>query len=368
MILLQLNDQSKTTLLIDCSLSSEAIAGHCDVAEELFSRLPRDSAKRPYVDAFILTHRHDDHIKGFSDNLHLGPVSDYKTPKDGERGKIIIRELWTNDFYNERESENYVLCEDAKAFNKEAKRRVKLYTENRKVQGVGDRVIIVGKRTEETEGITYEVGTTFTKFNEVELSSKLDGLLLGPLEQQTGEPDDDYQHMNRQSIIVRLTVKQGQYENQILLTGDAECFVWESLWGIYSKDASKLAYDILLAPHHCSWHSISYDSQSEDDDPQVSDDAVAALSQCTSTACIVSQSKPIKEKDSDPPSVAAKAIFVGLVGKDSFYCTDSYPNEDKPEPLEFNLTGDGPQKRSVREKSKISVAAISSTKEALPHG
>jgi glyoxylase-like metal-dependent hydrolase (beta-lactamase superfamily II) len=73
MILLKLNNAQKTTILIDCSIGEETIAEYCDVNQEFRNRLPKDSNERPYVDCFILTHRHDDHI-GALDKL----VAEYK--------------------------------------------------------------------------------------------------------------------------------------------------------------------------------------------------------------------------------------------------------------------------------------------------
>ena len=154
----------------------------------------------------------------------------------------------------------------------------------------------------------------------------------------------------------------------MLLAVDAECLVWETLWGLYKQDTATLQYDILQAPHHCSWHSLSYDSQSKDEDPEVCQDAKTALSQTKEGASIVSQSKPIKNNDTDPPSKAAKDEYLTVVPKERFYCTNEHPSEKKPAPIEFNLTSGGPQKKGAKEKSKLSVAALASTKEAYSHG
>ena len=152
------------------------------------------------------------------------------------------------------------------------------------------------------------------------------------------------------------------------MAADAECLVWETLWDKYKDDTDRLKYDILQAPHHCSWHSLSHDSQSKDDDPQVCDEAKNALSQAKEGACIVAQCRIIKSSDEDPPSEAAKDEYVDIVGENQFYCTNEHPDEDKPEPIEFNLTGMGPQKRGIKEKAMLSVAALSSTKESYSHG
>ena len=139
------------------------------------------------------------------------------------------------------------------------------------------------------------------------------------------------------------------------------------IWKLY-QTSDHLMYDLLLIPHHCSWHSLSYDSQSDDENPQICKDAKSALSQKKDGARVIAQCKPIKDDDDDPPSKAAKDEYLTLVSKDCFYCTDEYPDEKNPEPIEFNLTSAGPQKKGLKEKSKISLAAIASTKESYPHG
>lgn len=373
MTLIRLNDLYKTTILIDINIrdASSSEEDICDVAQELRDRLPIDAKKRPYIDAFILTHHDNDHILGFSEHFHIGPIDDYKESADNENPKIVVRELWSTPRFWKKASENYTLSDDAKSFNKEMKRRVKLFEDASIIQPEGDRVIIIGKdpdgKTDDFATILREIGTSFTKINDRNIANKLDGFILGPLEQQNDELDEDFDEKNRQSIILQLNVKESSYSHKILMSGDAECLVWETLWGRY-KNSDRLNYDLLLTPHHCSWHSLSYDSQSEDDDPKVSKDAKNALSQKKSGARIIAQCKPIKDDDDDPPSKAAKDEYLTIVSENYFYCTDEHPKEKNPEPLEFNLTSDGPQRKAVKEKSKLSLAALASTKESYPHG
>ncbi|MFH1883490.1 MAG: metallohydrolase [Planctomycetota bacterium] len=371
-ILLRLNDAYNTTILVDSCIGDEPIASHCDVAQELIDRLPLDSEERPFVDAFILTHRHMDHLQGIQQYFYLGSVSDYPKPNDDEVPKAIIQELWSSHRVWKEASASYELCDDAKAFNNEMKRRVELFNESSVIQSEGDRAIIVGKdpggKCDGLEPITYEIEDVFTRINTRDISSKLQGRILGPLYQQKDEVEEAFNDKNRQSIVIQMTIKEGEYDNKMLLAADAECLVWEILWNLYKSDTEKLEYDILQAPHHCSWHALSYDSQTRDENPKVCVGAKLALSQARIGACIVSQSKPIINNDSDPPSRAAMDEYLTIVDKERFYCTNEYPNIEKPEPLEFNMTSGGPQKKGIKEKSKLSVAALASTKESYPHG
>ncbi|WP_228705007.1 hypothetical protein [Klebsiella michiganensis] len=85
-----------------------------------------------------------------------------------------------------------------------------------------------------------------------------------------------------------------------LLGGDAEVLIWERLWNRYKSNPEVLEYDLLLTPHHCSWHSLSYYSWSQwGEDALVCDAARNALGQARSGATIVSSSKQILDDDYD---------------------------------------------------------------------
>ena len=68
----------------------------CDVIAKLHELLDRDGSDRPYVDALILTHPDEDHIRGYEKYFHTGGPEDYKESKDGEYDKIFVREMWSS--------------------------------------------------------------------------------------------------------------------------------------------------------------------------------------------------------------------------------------------------------------------------------
>lgn len=375
MALLKLNDENKTTLLIDMYIREVADDEQdetFDVASYLRKQLKEDEDGNPYVDAFLLTHNDDDHIKGLQEHFYLGDPADYKEPGDEEEAKIIMKEIWCSSRFWKRASNSNKLCEDAKAFNKEMKRRVKLFEENKEIQKAGDRALIIGKdpdgKTKDIEDIVVDIGETFNKINNKELLGKLNVKVLGSIPQQEGEEDEDFKKKNRGSVLLQITVIENDYNNHIFVTGDAEVFVWESLWSKYKHDSCNLQYDVLLAPHHCSWHSLSYDSQSGDNDPTVSEDAKKSLSQAKDGAYIISSSKPIKDDDNDPPSYEAKKEYLTIVNKSHFLCTGEYPTESKVEPIVLKLTKGGPQLKARMSTAKSTRAAVAATGEAFPHG
>jgi hypothetical protein len=377
MTLIKLDD--KITILIDINLrdvSEDQEEPACDAVKELRNRLEKDAKGRPYVDAFLLSHPDQDHCRGFKKHFHLGSLTDYDfDPPEGEELKIVIREMWSSPMVFRRASKNNPLCEDAKAFNAEARRRVKLFKEKKPVPE-GDRILIIGEdengKTKGLESILVKLDEVFNMIN----SKKNDHIsirVLGPLPIQEDVEEEEKLVKNQSSVILQMSFKaDGQDDACLFLTGgDAEVYIWENLWNRKKNKLSDIKYDLLLSPHHCSWHSLSYDSWSEDENPQASPDAKSALSQRRDGAIIVSSSKPIKDDKNDPPCWGAKREYLSILkpvnGK--FYCTGEHPNEEKPEPLTFKVSKEGFQPPSKKSLSITGLTVgIGSTREPRYHG
>lgn len=160
---------------------------------------------------------------------------------------------------------------------------------------------------------------------------------------------------------------------RFLTGGDAEVAIWERLWGKHGTyQTDWLSYDILQAPHHCSWHSLSYDSYSiYGEDAEVCDDARSALAQIRKGAIIVASSKAIDPDEADPPSDRAKREYISIVdGKsDRFICiADVW--EDEQRALQYEITSSGVTK-VVKSAAKAAVAALgigATAAQARSHG
>lgn len=74
-------------------------------------------------------------------HFHLGPADEWSKDAD----KIFIRELWSSPMVFRRARKNHTLCGDAKAFNKEARRRVNFYTDGNALED-GERILHLGRR------------------------------------------------------------------------------------------------------------------------------------------------------------------------------------------------------------------------------
>ncbi|CAL63310.1 Conserved hypothetical protein, putative metallo-hydrolase [Herminiimonas arsenicoxydans] len=320
-----------------------------DVADDLRKDLELDENNRPYVDVMVLSHPDQDHCRGFAEHFHVGSLRDYNdrvTPK-----KIIIREMWSSPLVFRRSNEkNHTLCDDAKTWATEARRRVNRYKQF-KSYSHGDRIKILGEdingKTDGIQEIVVKAGASIHSICGTDEPNFVAELLAPMLAKD--EEEDKLLGKNESSIIMNYSIGVGGTPNaaKYLSGGDAEVGIWERIWGKYKGDIAKLQYNLLGTPHHCSWHSLSWDSLSDlGSKAQVSSDAVRALNQALPGAIIVASSKQILDDEKDPPSFRAmqeyKKITDGVKGE--FWNTGSYLTPAKPALLIFEVSEGGLKK------------------------
>lgn len=344
-----------------------------DVMTQLRDKLERDAEGRLFVDAFLLSHPDADHISGLVKHFHLGNPEEWNKDDD----KIFIREMWSSPIVFHRASKTHTLCSDAKAWAKEARRRVSLFRQVGYVGGEGDRILILGEdvdgKTDDILDIVVKVGETFDAANCVSDGSFV-GRLLSPLPPDE-EIDEDALSKNDSSVIIRFSLSGDGWSDRcrLLSGGDAGVAIWKRLWQLHGAyNADWLSYDLLQTPHHCSWRSLSFDRWSEmGEEVKVDSDARDALDQARDGAMIISSSKPIKKDDSDPPHERAKREYVSIVGDDAdrFMCTMEHW-DDKGQLIEFEVKSSGTVKKTAA-ASTLAAAALGiggTAAQARPHG
>lgn len=330
------------------------------------------------MDVFLLSHPDQDHCRGLQRHFHLGPLADYPDDKKpyGEK-KILIRELWSSPIVFRRAAKEHVLCDDAKALNKEARRRVQKNRDSSFAVSHGDRIQIMGEdidgKTDDLGQITRKVGTTFQEIAGAK-SAYFSAYLLGPFEPKDDEDREALLEKNHSSVIINFTLAADASNPngaKFLTGGDAEVYIWQEQWARHKSKPEVLEYDLLQAPHHCSWHSLSDDSWSDKKrQAKVHPDARAALAQVRSGAIIVSSSKPILDDDIDPPCIRAKEEFQGILKpvKGTFYCTGEYPYQDSVEPLVFTVGIGGLTPPAKKDGGARAASIITAARTPLPHG
>jgi beta-lactamase superfamily II metal-dependent hydrolase len=369
MTLIKLGDVDRTTLVIDVNIRQDADdpnGDKPDVAKHLRDRIQKDVNGRPYVDAFLLSHPDADHCRGLEKHFYLGPPNDYPDDNKPQKEKrIIIREMWSSPIVFRRQSKTHVLCSDAEAWAKEARRRVALNKSGGFVVGNGDRIQIMGKdvngKTDNLGLIRRDVDSTFSTINGME-SAWFKAKLLGPFDPQSDEEEEELLAKNQSSVIINFTLAADVNNPdgaKFLSGGDAEVYIWSKQWERHSHEPEALEYDLLQTPHHSSWHSLSYDSWSEKGESAVVDKgAKNALSQARSGATIVSSSKPIVDDDIDPPCIRAKREYLSIVNgvNGKFLCTGEHPSKKDEDPIEYTV-GYGGITETPRKSSSASIGA-----------
>lgn len=347
------------TIIIDCCFhkvekDEDGNPTIFDVKDDLLKELKKTNG-HPYVDLFINTHPHKDHIVGFADNFYCGNPEDYDDEKDA--GKIIIGELWATP-----ETLTNDVAEEVEPLRKEAKRRRKLYTDDEHFQGgEGDYLHIIGydKDKEFDKRYGYIPGTIVKSVNGHNFTW-MEIFIHAPFKEEVSDSKEKGDK-NLTSIVMQLGFKIEGKDGLVckaIFGGDAEHPVWAHIIE-NNNDEEKLKWNLLLAPHHCSWTFFGSDSKSDD----VSESAETMLKdyQIGESAHIISSSDKIEDNDNNPPSYKAmKQYKKHLKNKDNFHCvadTNIDPKTKVALPIVYKITNKG---KVLERKSMSATESVTS--------
>ena len=317
---------------------------HTPIVDRLVDFLPKVDTK-PYLAVFVLTHPDEDHCLGFADLA----------------SRVKVGELW----FSPRVFREYKkdLCDDAKAFQKEASRRVKKTIDEKGNAKSGDHVRIIGYddllKEDEYKGFPRErltvPGNAITKLDGGDYDGTFRAFVHAPFKDDAGGERNDT------SIALQITLTAGKVAGHSLLLGD-HCY--PTVKRIFDRSKpSDLQWNVLLAAHHCS-KSVMYWQDEDDKDEVLKQDILDAMEKAElSPGHIVTSSEPIPESNQsgdNPPHAKAKHRYEEIA-KNGFLCTQEHPDKDKPEAIVFELTEKGPQlresKRSKASEGQKSLAA-----------
>jgi len=326
------------TLLIDLCRTAgggDADPAPYDVHGHLLRELRRDEHGRPHVDVFIATHPGPDHLRGIAETLYLGAPGKYAR-KHRDAGLVIVDELWfAPRVFGPHEDE---LSRDAEAFRKEAGRRIARFRASRtKRLAPGDRIRIIGgtgdAAPDRRTARMVRPGTVVRSFNRMDRDD-FALLVHAPSQRTRGLRRDT-------SIVIQARFRAGDDPRAglAMFGGNAGCAIWEDL--IDHSDDAALAWDLLLAPGHCSWAFFS-EGPWEDDEP--SEKIQALLGKRRDGALVIASSRRIVDGDDTPPHHAAAERYRAHVGEDGLLCTADEGTDQAPEPIYVRITELGPQK------------------------
>ena len=355
-----------TTILIDCSLSQdsedEEVEERYDVRAHLLTALKRDGDGCPHLNAFILTHPDQDHLLGLTRAFYLGDPAKYGE-EDAEEDRVIIDELWfAPRIFSPHEKD---LCEEAKAYRKETKRRISVYrTGTAASNKAGNRLRVIGySDNEELDGLDAVLTVPGNVLNRINGSDKADFSFFvhAPRKKDT---DSKWSERNDTSIILqaRFAVNGEADAALAFFGGDAGCGIWEQV--VDSSKNPDLTWDLFLAPHHCSWTFFcepgtgNDDKKGKDDEDKPRKTILSLLRKKRRGAWVTTSSKPIKDDDNNPPHYKAAQVYRDEVGKDHFLCTMEHLDEEAPQPITFTMSANGPIKEQLDDDEASKAAGV----------
>src|SRR6266566_5982020 len=263
--------------------ANEEDSKYAPVVDVLKESLPQRNG-RPYLAVFVLTHTDEDHCQGF------GTLLD---------SDILIGELWaTPRLWREYAEDNTEPCEDARRFHEEADRRVQASLEHiragREIPS-GDRVRVIGYDTDfDNSNHPYRdlpdeqksfPGQLVTTVDGDDVSDRFEAFIHAPFK------DDCADARNDTSLAMQVTLKNGDTVGRVLLLGDLAYPTLQRIFS-YTKDPNRLAWDVLLAPHHCS-RKVMYAANEHGREELKQDIMDAFESSRGERAYIIASSEPI---------------------------------------------------------------------------
>lgn len=328
------------TMLVDCKFrkASKEDNDEYDVIGDLLkNKLTCKKHGVPYLNAFVLTHPDQDHCLGFKEKFITGINPEKKEPseEDVTEKRIMIGELWYSPrVFTEHEDE---LSDDALAFKEEAERRMKLWSDGDSTRNKpGNRIRIIGySDVDDLKDIpASRIAAAGDEIDDLDGSTKSSYrfFIHAPFKNSI-----DGDSRNETSIVFQLRVDADNTidAGKVFFGGDAGWRVWSNILDKTSDD-KYLKWNILEAPHHCSYTFFADDR--EDDPVQTSLDF---LDKREGNGYIVSSSKTIKKNSDNPPCQKAKNRYIEHLANqddDYFKCTEV---DEVQKPVVFEIKSDG---------------------------
>ena len=315
------------------------------VIDELIEILPTLRGT-PYLSVLALTHPDLDHCQGFEEL----------------NNRVIISELWMSPRSFREFREDNDLCDDAQAFHDEAMRRVRAAIDKGGDPGRGHRIRVIGYddllKEPDFEGFPEALltipGQAITTLDGEDVSHAFAAFVHAPFK------EDSFGDRNDCSLAFQISLYNGNGAGRALLMGDLSYPVIRRIFD-RSEDA-KLAWNVLLAPHHCS-KSVMYWKDEDEDDETLKPDMVRDIGNTAlEPGYVVSSSEPVPVKNDpgdNPPHAKAKRQYQRIVPNE-FICTHEHPNKKNPEPIIFEVSEDGFAYVGESESSKSMSDALKS--------
>lgn len=320
--------------LHDMAKADDEATPEVAVVDRLVDALPVVDGM-PYLATFALTHVDKDHCLGFADLLERVRIGElWSTPR-----------LWRE--YNDPDAPD--LCSDAVAFREESERRIAATLDAVNAGGVpvsGDRIRVIGYDDEHSSHAYDELpdaylawpGQSLTVLDGYELAGVFEAFIHAPFK------DDAAAARNETSLSMQVTLTdETGIDGKVLLFGDLAHDTIMKIFNYseYYNREQYLAWDLLLAPHHCS-KRVMY-KKDLDGNEQLQMDVLNAFERnARPNGAVVCSSAVFPDVDVDghnPPHRMAADRYAEIA--DEVICTMSWVDEAAPSPVVFGVDAAG---------------------------
>ena len=289
----------------------------------------------PYLATFALTHADKDHCLGFADLLERVRIGElWSTPR-----------LWRE--YNDPDAPD--LCSDAVAFREESERRIAATMDAVHVGGApasGDRIRVIGYDDDHGTHAYDELpdeylawpGQPLTVLDGYERAGVFEAFIHAPFK------DDAAAARNETSLSMQVTLTdETGVDGKVLLFGDLthDTIMKIFNYSAYNHREQYLAWDLLLAPHHCS-KRVMYKKDLDGNEQLQMDVLEAFESNARPNGTVVCSSAVFPAVDADghnPPHRMAADRYAEIA--DEVICTMSWVDEAAPSPVVFGVDAAG---------------------------
>ncbi len=317
--------------LRDMASADEGDAVVAPVIDRLAGTLPTLIDGTPYLAVFALTHGDLDHCCGFGDLLD---------------SDILIGEIWATPRLWRELADGEEPCPDAQRFHDEAKRRVaatlKAITAGR-IPASGDRIRIIGYDEDRDDNPYADLpdecfthpGEAITSLDGEDVSDRFEAFVHAPFR------GDCAGERNETSLAMQVTLRsEDGTTGQLLLLGDLSYVTLKKIFDYseYYGRPERLAWDVMLAAHHCS-KKVMY-APDEAGDEELKQDLLDQFAEhAGENAYVIASSRPFRDADQpgdNPPHLVARDRYEEIV-PNLVVCTGEYPDAEEPQPVVFGL-------------------------------
>ncbi len=326
------------------------------IIDHLVKILPKKNG-RPYLSLFVLTHPDKDHIQGFAELLR----------------RVDIGELWHTPKIFRDQSDQESLCDDAKVFRKEARRRRTVISNNPNNVKSGDRLRVIGHDdilTEEDyrrlpDSCKSRPGEKVSMVDGVDLSEDFQAFIHAPFK------DDQAENKNNTSLSLNVVIREREKYGQFFFFGDREYPTIKRIFETTEKNNQNIGYlwyDAMLCAHHCSKAVMYWPAEGEKQEVFKKDimDYFEKYKRPDTGYIISSSHSDFTDGDGDnPPHKKARSRYEEIVRAGRFICTHEYPEKKSPHPLVFIVSENGfgfDEKRTMGQGPASLAAAIAAAR------